>query len=182
MNASEQDFQNLYHQYHILVYNLALHYLQNIEEAEEITQDVFVQIYHSLEQFEQKSSLKTWVYRITLNKCHDLIKHKNSRKRWFIFGAKSQSETDYLNHSNFEHPGILLENKEQAKILYATINTLPDNQKTAFVLSKIEGLSNPEIAEVMNLSISAIESLIFRAKASLQQKLSEKFTEYRKKK
>lgn len=182
MNASEQDFQNLYHQYHILVYNLALHYLQNIEEAEEITQDVFVQIYHSLEQFEQKSSLKTWIYRITLNKCHDLIKHKNSRKRWFIFGAKSQSETDYLNHSNFEHPGILLENQEQAKILYATINTLPDNQKTAFVLSKIEGLSNLEIAEVMNLSISAIESLIFRAKASLQQKLSEKFTEYRKKK
>ena len=59
MNASEQDFQNLYHQYHILVYNLALHYLQNIEEAEEITQDVFVQIYHSLDQFEQKSSLKT---------------------------------------------------------------------------------------------------------------------------
>jgi RNA polymerase sigma-70 factor (ECF subfamily) len=182
MNQSEQDFQNLYNQYHIMVYNMVLHYLQNTQEAEEITQDVFVQVYHSLEQFNQKSSLKTWIYRIALNKCHDLIKHKNSRKRWFIFGAKSQNEHDYLNHSNFEHPGILLENKEKAALLYQTINTLPENQKTAFVLSKIEGLSNPEIAEVMNLSVSAIESLVFRAKASLQEKLSEKFIEYRKKK
>lgn len=182
MNLSERDFQNLYEQYHLMVYNLALHYLQNIQEAEETTQDVFVQVYYTQAQFAQKSSFKTWIYRITLNKCHDLIKHKSSRKRWFIFGAKSQNENDYLQHPHFEHPGILMENQENAALLYQTINTLAENQKTAFVLSKIEGLSNPEIAEVMELSISAVESLIFRAKASLQEKLSQKFTEYRKKK
>lgn len=181
MTPSAPDFQNLYNQYHIVVYNLALHYLQNIEDAEEITQDVFVQAYHSLENFKAQSTLKTWLYRITINKSLDFIKHKSSQKRFFIFGRKSQSEAEYLNSSNFEHPGILLENQEKAAQLYAAINTLSENQKTAFILSKIDGLSNPEIAEIMQLSVSSVESLIFRAKTALKEKLSAMFKNYRKK-
>ena len=76
---------------------------------------------------------------------------------------------------------ILMENQEAAAQLFMVINTLTENQKTAFLLSKLDGLSNPEIAEIMEMSISAVESLIFRAKASLQEKLSKKFNEYRKK-
>jgi RNA polymerase sigma-70 factor (ECF subfamily) len=76
--------------------------------------------------------------------------------------------------SNFDHPGILMEQKENAAILFSIINQLPENQKTAFILSKLDGLSNPEISEVMNLSISAIESLVFRAKQNLKEKLSKK--------
>ncbi len=176
------NFQNVYNQYHILVYNVALQYVQNVEDAEEITQDVFIQIHVSLEKFEEKSTVKTWLYRITINKCLDFIKHKNSKKRFFIFGNKSQNENEYLNSSNFEHPGILLENKEKAAQLYAVINELSENQKTAFILSKIDGLSNPEISEIMQLSISSVESLIFRAKLTLKEKLAVKFEEYRKKK
>jgi len=79
------DFQNIYNQYHILVYNVALHYVQNIEDAEEITQDVFIQVHGSLEKFQEKSTVKTWLYRITINKSLDFIKHKNSKKRFFHF-------------------------------------------------------------------------------------------------
>ena len=182
MKNQQGSFHIIYNQYHILVYNVALNYLQNIEDAEEITQDVFVQVYHSLGKFGERSSLKTWIYRITINKCLDFIKHKSSRKRFFIFGTKSQNEFEYTNASNFEHPGILLENKEQAAILYAVINELPENQKTAFILSKIDGLSNPEISDIMQLSISSIESLVFRAKATLKEKLSKKFDNVRTKK
>jgi RNA polymerase sigma factor (sigma-70 family) len=74
-----------------------------------------------------------------------------------------------------------LEQKENAAVLFAVINELNENQKTAFVLSKLDGLSNPEIGEVMKLSISAVESLIFRAKKALQEKLENKFEGYRKK-
>jgi RNA polymerase sigma-70 factor (ECF subfamily) len=161
---------------------VALNYLQNTEDAEEVTQDVFVKISNSLNNFNQKSSHKTWIYRITINQCLDFLKQKNSQKRFFIFGKKSQNEQEYLNSSNFEHPGILLENQEDAALLFAVFNTLTENQKTAFLLSKLDGLSNSEIAEIMQLSISSVESLIFRAKASLQQKLAEKFNHYRKKK
>ena len=181
MALDNKDFEKLYNQYSILVYNLALNYLQNIEDAEEITQDVFIQINNSLSKFQEKSSLKTWIYRITINKCLDFIKHKNSQKRFFIFCKKSQNEFEIENVSNFEHPGILLENKEKAKVLFDIINELGENQKTAFLLSKVDGLSNPEISEIMKLSISSVESLIFRAKSTLKEKISNKFEEYRKK-
>jgi RNA polymerase sigma-70 factor (ECF subfamily) len=164
-----------------LVYSVALNYLQNIEDAEEITQDVFIQLHQSLGKFSEKSSLKTWIYRITINKCLDFIKHKNSKKRFFIFGKKSKSDYEILNISNFEHPGIALENKEKSEILFGVINELTENQKTAFILSKIDGLSNPEISEIMQLSISSVESLIFRAKTTLKEKLALQFIEYRKK-
>jgi RNA polymerase sigma factor (sigma-70 family) len=182
MKNNAADFQSIYNQYGVLVYHVALNYVQNIEDAEEITQDVFVQVHQSLDSFAEKSSLKTWIYRIAINKSLDFIKHKNSKKRFFIFGNKSQNEKEYLNTSHFEHPGILLENKEKAAVLYATINELTESQKTAFILSKIDGLSNPEISAIMQLSVSSIESLVFRAKASLQEKLSKKFEEHRKKK
>ena len=174
-------FETIYHEFKVMVFNLALNYLQNIEDAEEVTQDVFVKVYHSLSQFQQKSSHKTWIYRITINQCLDFTKKKNSRKRLYFFGKKSENKREYLNTSTFEHPGILLENQEAAAQLFSVINTLTENQKTAFLLSKLDGMSNPEIAEIMELSISAVESLIFRAKASLQEKLEKKFSEYRKK-
>ncbi|WP_309612904.1 RNA polymerase sigma factor [Flavobacterium sp.] len=182
MIQNQFHFEKLYHEYKTLVFNVALNYLQNIEDAEEITQDVFVKVYNSLESFNQKSSHKTWIYRITINQCLDFIKMKNSQKRYFIFGKKSQNETEYLNTATLEHPGILMENQEEAAILFEVINTLTENQKTAFLLSKLDGLGNPEISEIMQLSISSVESLVFRAKVVLQDKLCEKFNNYRKKK
>ena len=179
LNAT--DFEKMYNQYNLLVYNVALNYLQNIEDAEEITQDVFIQLHKSITNFQNNSTLKTWIYRITINKCLDFIKHKNSKKRFFIFGTKSDYEFEMHKVSDFEHPGILMENKEDAEVLFTIINQLNDKQKTAFVLSKVDGLSNPEIAAIMQLSISSVESLVFRAKATLKEKLSIKFENYRKK-
>ena len=181
MQNNTFDLNFLYQAHHLLVYNVALQYVQNVEDAEEITQDVFVKVHHSLEGFNQKSSVKTWMYRIAINQSLDYIKKKNSQKRFFIFGNRSQNEHEYLNVSSFEHPGIDLEQKEESELLFKVINTLPENQKTAFILSKIDGLSNPEVAEIMELSVSAIESLVFRAKNSLKEKLASKFSEYRKK-
>lgn len=182
MRRLNHDFTSIYQNYKLLVYNVALQYVQNTEDAEEVMQDVFMKVHQSLDKFESQSTLKTWIYRITINHSLDFLKKKKSKRHFFIFGRKSESEHEVNNISTFEHPGILMENKEEAKILFDVINTLPDNQKTAFILSKIDGLSNPEVAEIMNTSISSIESLLFRAKKSLQEKLSNKFEEYRKKK
>jgi RNA polymerase sigma factor (sigma-70 family) len=182
MAQIKRNFNSVYNEYHFLVYNVALNYTQNIEDAEEITQDVFLKVHESLSDFKENSSIKTWLYRITINQSLDFIKKKNSKKRFFIFGKKSQNEFELTNISNFEHPGILLERQEDAKVLFLVINTLSENQKTAFILSKVDGLSNPEVSEIMEMSISAVESLIFRAKKELKEKLSNKFEEYRKKK
>jgi RNA polymerase sigma-70 factor (ECF subfamily) len=182
MSFDTANFQEMYRQYNSLVYNVALSYVQNVEDAEEITQDVFIQLHHSIATFKNQSSLKTWIYRITINKSLDFLKHKKSQKRFFIFGKRSENEYEIQNISTFEHPGVLLENKEKSKVLFGAINELNENQKTAFILSKIDGLSNPEISVIMELTVSSVESLLFRAKDNLKKKLGNKFEEYRKKK
>lgn len=182
MITNKEHFQHIYNQYKVLVYNVALHYLQNTEDAEEITQDVFVKVYNSIGTFNEKSSLKTWIYRIAINKSLDFIKHKNCTKRFFIFGKKSQNEYEINRITDFDHPGIILENKENSKLLFKVINSLPINQKTAFILSNLDGLNAAEISDIMNLTVSSVESLLFRAKKSLQEKLKIIFENYRKKK
>jgi RNA polymerase sigma factor (sigma-70 family) len=182
MGDTQGNFRKVYFEHRILVFNLALHYVLNIEDAEEITQDVFVKVHASYEQFKNESSLKTWIYRITVNQSLDFIKRRDSKKRFFIFGRKSSSEKEYLDQSTFEHPGIALEDKEKSALLFSIIDQLPETQKTAFLLSKLEGLGNPEIAAIMETSIGAVESLLVRAKRTLQEKLDGKFDGYRRKK
>ena len=75
------NFENLYQQYKKLVYNLSLHYTQNIEDAEEVTQDVFIRIYERMHTFKEKSSIKTWIYRITINMSLDYLKAKKKKKK-----------------------------------------------------------------------------------------------------
>jgi RNA polymerase sigma-70 factor (ECF subfamily) len=79
---SSEELEHIYFQYNKRVYNTVLSYVQNIEDAEEITQDVFLEVYRSSENFKGESSLSTWIYRIAINKCLDFIKYKNRKKRF----------------------------------------------------------------------------------------------------
>jgi RNA polymerase sigma-70 factor (family 1) len=174
-------FDVIYETYKTKVFNTAIGYVQNQEDAEEITQDVFVEVYRSAAQFEGKSSPGTWIYRITINKSLDFIKSKQRKKR-FAFLASLFNDAGVLKHDvpDFHHPGVILENKERSAVLFKAIGTLPENQRTAFILSKLEGLSYAEISEVMETSVSAVESLLFRAKQNLQKELNNFFEEERR--
>ena len=153
-----------------MVYNLALQYVQAPEDAQEITQDVFVSIHKKLNTFDAKATLKTWVYRIAINKSLDFIKAQKSAKRSFFFNSnKVDDKNNNIQLPSFDHPGIILENKEATKRLFKAINQLSDKQKTALILLKIEDKSQKETAEIMNLSEKAIESLFQRAKINLGQ-------------
>ena len=154
-------FQRLYLEYSDIVYNLALSYTKNIEEAEEVTQDVFTKVYLNNSKFKGNAKLKTWIYRITVNTSLDYLRKK---KRFSLFSLPQND----LSNIDFEHPGVLLENKENAKILYKVIDSLPDTQKTAFILSFIEELPRQEVADIMETSLKAVESLLQRAKKKLR--------------
>lgn len=168
-------FDEIYFEHHKMVFNLALHYVQNIEDAEEITQDVFLKVFDNLNTFKNQSSLKTWVYRITINQSLDFIKGKNAQKRNFLFSIFSINDSNFkFQPSNFNHPGIELEQKEACQKIFEAINQLSDNQKTALILLKIENKSQAETAEIMNLNVKALESLFQRAKNNLEILLIEK--------
>lgn len=167
-------FEDIYHAHKKLVFNLALQYVQNYEDAEEITQDVFVSIHQSIDSFNEQAQLKTWVYRITINKSLDFVKAKQRKKRFGFLTSLFYNDSNDIKHDtpHFNHPGIQLEHKEALENLFIQINQLPDNQKTALILSKIEQKTQVEIAEVMNLSPKAVESLVQRAKTNLSKKLN----------
>jgi RNA polymerase sigma-70 factor (ECF subfamily) len=168
-------FDEIYFEHHKMVFNLALHYVQNIEDAEEITQDVFVKVFDNLNTFKKQSSLKTWVYRITINQSLDFIKGKNAQKRNFLYSIFSINDSNFkFQPSNFNHPGIELELKEAYQKIFEAINQLSDNQKTALILLKIEDKSQAETAEIMNLNVKALESLFQRAKNNLEILLNKK--------
>jgi RNA polymerase sigma factor (sigma-70 family) len=158
------------------VYNLALHYTQQTEDAQEITQDVFVTVYQSLNTFKGEASVSTWLYRITINKCLDFIKAKKRKKRFGFITSLFFDDSNDVKHdladSNY-HPGIQLEDKEALRTLFSYLNELPGNQKTALILHKIEQKSQIEVADIMDMSPKAIESLVQRAKNNLLKKMKE---------
>ena len=158
-----------------MAYNTAIGILQNTEDAEDIAQEVFIQVYHSVAQFKGDSKVSTWLYRITVTKSLDFLRSKKRKKRFAfvqsLFGAESKEPL--VEQASFVHPGGQLEKKETAAILLKAIDKLPENQKTAFTLHKVEGLSYQEVAEVMEASLSSVESLLFRAKSNLQSYLKD---------
>lgn len=156
------------------VFTIALNYLRNREEAEEVLQDVFVEVFQSAASFKGESSVKTWVCRIAVNKSLNLLKFKGRKKR-FAFISSLFGDSGELRHNpaDFDHPGIALENKEKAGYLFAAIDKLPENQKTAFLLLKVEGLSQKEAADIMKITEKALESLYQRARGNLKKELSD---------
>jgi len=171
VDSSNASFNDIVNSNKSRVFNTAISFLQNREDAEDITQDVFIEVYHSLEKFKQQSSISTWIYRITVNKSLDFLRKKNRRKEYGFIRNLFYKESGEINldKGHFDHPGVLLEKKENARILFAAIELLSENQKTAFILFHVEELSQKEIAEVMGTSPKAVESLIQRAKATLRE-------------
>ena len=167
-------YEKLLDQFQDLVYGKCLSFVPNKEDAEDIAQEVFVEVYNSIKKFKGNSKLSTWIYKITTNKCLEFIRKKNTKKRFAFLQSLLGNEiaidkTSYF--TEFKHPGILLENQERSKILFLAINKLPEDQKVVFILNKIDGLSYKEVSEITNRSISSIESLLFRAKKNLQKSL-----------
>ena len=163
----------LVEKYGNLVFNTALGLLQHRSDAEDMAQEVFAYAFQSAERFRGEAKISTWLYRITVSKSLDLLKAKKRVKRFGFLQSIFESEGAKLavDRPHFQHPGVLMENQEQAQILFLAIEKLPDNQKTAFVLHKLEDLPYAEIAEVMALSLASVESLLFRAKQNLRQHL-----------
>lgn len=155
------------------VYNTCLNFVFDQSDAEDLAQEVFVEVFRSIGAFEQRSSLSTWIYRISVTKSLELIRSRKRQKRaavlLSIFGLQQAGWDTRAPHT--DHPGVRLENKERAERLHLALQSLPENQRIAFTLHKLEAQSYEEIALVMGVSLSSVESLIFRARKNLQKSL-----------
>ena len=165
-----------------MIYNTALGILQNEEDAADVTQETFIQVFESVGSFKGDSKFSTWVYRIAVSKSLDLIRKKKRKKRFaFIQSLYGKNDKPLIDPPDFFHPGVSMENKENAAILFKAVEQLAPNQKTAFVLNKVEGLSYNEIGEVMKITESAVDALLHRAKVNLRKILKEYYESFKKK-
>jgi RNA polymerase sigma factor (sigma-70 family) len=169
-DGNDAAIQQLVVQFQKRVFNVILNLVQSREDAEELCQDVFIEIIQSAARFREESSLSTWIYRIAYNRSLDFIKMKKRKKRFAFLSSLWNQENQLTNDvSDFVHPGIILERKEEAAFFFKALNQLPESQKTVFVLAKLEGLPLREISEIMKISESAVESMLGRAKQSLRK-------------
>ena len=167
-------FSKLIDTYQQKVFGTCLSFVPNKEDAEDLVQEVFLEVFNSISKFKGNSTLSTWIYRITTNKCLEFIRKQKTKKRTgFLKPLFSQDfsidKTNYF--TEFNHPGFLLEAKELNETLFKAINKLPESQTLIFTLHKIDGKSYQEIAEITDRSVSSVESVMFRAKKNLQKLL-----------
>lgn len=176
-NGEETAFKYLVETYKDRVFNTAIGIVQNAEDAEDVAQEVFIQVYRSIHSFKGESKLSTWLYRIATTRALDLLRSRKSKKRFGFMQRLFGDDNEPIHEiPDFNHPGVAMDRKENAAKLFKAIAQLPDNQKTAFTLHKLEDLSYQEISEIMETTVPAVESLMHRAKQNLR-KLLEKETD-----
>ncbi|KGL63680.1 RNA polymerase sigma factor [Polaribacter sp. Hel1_85] len=173
LQAGKQSaFSQLLDDYQQKVFGTCISFIPNKEDAEDVAQEVFLEVFKSIDKFKGNSKLSTWIYKIATNKCLEFIRKKNTKKRFAFMQTIMGNETPLDKTSYFtevNHPGVLLENKEKSAIIFKAINTLPESQRVIFTLAKIDDKSYQEIVDITGKSLSSVESLMFRAKKSLQQ-------------
>lgn len=166
-------YQHLLDTFQEKVLNTCLGFVPNRHDAEDLVQEVFVKIFRSIDDFRSDATLSTWIYQITVRECLQLIRYRKRQKRVAFFQSLigMEEQADRMANDRFDHPGVALENKERTELLLNKIAELPENQRIAFTLHRLEGLSYKEISQIMEMSLSAVEALLFRAKKNLRKKL-----------
>ncbi len=173
---SQKAFEVLVNRYQPMVVKTCLGFVNSLADAEDLAQEVFIEVFESLQGFRSEAKISTWIYRIAVNKSLNQVR-KQKRDRIFrsienFFTSKNDvNEPLQILNRDSESADSNLERSENKMMLKHAINALPENQRIAFILSKYQDLSYKEIAEVMSVSLSSVESLLFRAKSNLQHYL-----------
>ena len=173
-------FKALVEDYQQRVYNTCLGFVKSPEDADDLTQEVFIEVFRSILKFRMESKLSTWIYRIAVTKSLESLRARKRKKRFAVLRSLFNTDNSVVEIPDFNHPGIIAENKERSKIIFQALEKLPESQQTAYTLHKLEGLGYEEIANIMKKSVSSIESLMHRAKSNLQNYLYDYYNSDRK--
>lgn len=177
-NGEEAAFKELVDKYQELVINVCNSFLHNKDDALDVSQDVFIKAYHSIDRFRGQSRISTWLYRIAVNQS---LNYLRDRKRKNIFSSLdvlfSNPGSDPLEkvEDNDDIAPAKMERQEQKDLLHRAIESLPKKQRVALTLNKLEELPYKEVAEIMDITVSETGVLINRAKKALQKKMAAEF-------
>lgn len=163
--GDQSAFRELVEKYQDSVINTCYRFLMNREEAEEVAQEIFLKVYLSFGSYQPKTKLSTWLFKIVVNSCLNKLRDKKKSSTFQL--------EENLSASPEDQPDRSLEKEELKRLVRDAINSLPENQRAVIMLNKYEGFSYQDVAKILDCSVSAVESRLFRAKESLKKKLAE---------
>jgi len=171
--GDEYAFETLVNRHQTSVLNLIYRFIGDRTQVKDLAQEVFLRVWQGARGYEPKAKFTTWLYRITANLCLNELKSAR-RKKWFSFNRSDEDGEhtfeETLADSAPSAEDFLLE-KERSRQISDALQSLPDNQRMALILKRYDDLSYQEIAKILNCSVPAVESLLVRAKKTLQEKL-----------
>ena len=175
-------FQQLFHKYSPSVVNFAFRFLGTQARAEEIAQEVFLQVYRWQKRYEPKAKFSTWLFKIAHNHCLNEVRKGEYRVSLESFDLPEDTEGDErernLPDTTSAKGEDILAAKEAAARIQRILHRIPESQRTALLLSRMEGMSYQEVAEVLGSTEKAVKSLVFRATQSLKEGLRDMLDSY----
>lgn len=173
--GKEESYKQLMEEYQVPLMKLCIGFLHQADDASDVVQDTFIEVFESIHKFRADSRISTWLYRIAVNKSLNFLRKKKNIS-WLVNPLRTGNNT-YVKEGpqtpadESANADYGIEHSEKKKLLKKAVDSLPENQRIAFILNKYQGLAYSEVAEVMAISISSTESLIHRAKKGLQSRL-----------
>jgi RNA polymerase sigma-70 factor (ECF subfamily) len=166
-------FEILANRHQTSVLNLIYRFIGDRTQAKDLAQEVFIRVWQAAKTYKPEAKFTTWIYRIATNVCFNELKSAR-RRRWFQFlrfGDQHEETIEDTFVDGSPSPEDLLLAKERSRQISDALQSLPENQRMALVLKRYDDLSYQEIAQILGCSVSAVESLLVRAKKTLQEKL-----------
>jgi RNA polymerase sigma-70 factor (ECF subfamily) len=171
--GNDYAFEMLVQRHQTSVLNLVYRYVGDRTKAKDLAQEVFIRVWRAANRYEPEAKFTTWIYRITANLCLNELKSVKGKKLVQLeIEEEKRKGVDYETHSDASRsPEDRLLAEERSRQISEALQCLPENQRMALILKRYDNLSYDEIAKVLGCSISAVESLLVRAKRNIQEKL-----------
>lgn len=163
-------FNELVLKYQSKVVNIAYGMLSVREDAEDAAQEVFIKIYKNISSFNENSAISTWIYRITVNTCNDILRKRINKKTISIY-SDNDDESDMAIPDSSHTPEEAAEASEIHRTLLAAISGLKEEYRCVITLFDLEGMSYEEIAKIINVPVGTVKSRLSRARGQLRKSL-----------
>lgn len=172
-HADDRPFAELFRRYHRLVWSVCYSWFSNRQDAEDLTQDSFLKAFRSLRQFEGRSSLSSWLFRVATNTCH------NERRRRGRRPMESEDDRPSEEHTMAasDGPHLELTKREEIERLDRAIARLPSEEREILLLAEYAQTPYKTIAQQLGLSVSAVKMRVLRARAALRRAFLEEETQ-----
>ncbi len=178
--GSLEAFEELVSRHESKVYNIAMRYTRSPEDTEEVVQDVFTTLYRKIDSFKGKSAFSSWLYRIVVNAAFMKLRKRKQGQAVSIEDLSSTARQQYVDMDYMlgrQSEASTLDG-ELREVLEQAISRLPDQYRAVFILRDVDGLSNQEVSEILELSIAAVKSRLHRSRLMLRKKLQRYYDEY----